>query len=87
MHGFGKLEFSTDAIAVETDFQAQRSPSEVKYVVLSLELLRTEHGMRSNVPSQSEVTRSFLNQQEMSTFLSAESKSTQLHAVETDVEE
>jgi len=86
-HGSGKLEFSTDVIAVEIDFQAQRLASEAKNVVPLLEPPRTANGMRSNVPSQSEVTRSFLNRQEKSTFLSAASKSTQQHAVEADAEE
>lgn len=59
MHGFGKLEFSTDVIVVEIDFQVQRLASEAKIVVPLMVKQRTVNGMKSSAPSQSEVTKSF----------------------------
>lgn len=85
--GSGKLESSTEETAVERDFQAQRLALEDKNAVPFQDPLRMDNGTRLNVPSQSEVTRSFLKQQEMSISQSVVSKSTRLHAAETDVEE
>lgn len=58
-NGYGKLEFSIEETAVETDLRELRLALEDKNVDKLLRTQVMDNGTRSNVQNQSEVIRSF----------------------------
>jgi hypothetical protein len=78
-NGYGKLEFLLEETAVDQDLREQRSASVAKNVEQLLRILKTVDGMKSNVESQSKVTKLFSKLPEKIISQSLELKSTQLN--------
>jgi hypothetical protein len=78
-NGYGKLEFLIEETAVDQDLREQRSASVAKNVEQLLRILKTVDGMKSNVESQSKVTKLFSKLPEKIISQSLELKSTQLN--------
>lgn len=78
-NGYGKLEFLTEETAVDQDLRELRSASVAKNVERLLTILKMVDGMKSNVASQSKVTKLFSKLPEKIISQSPELKSTLLN--------
>lgn len=85
-NGYGKSEFLIEETVVDQDSRELRFQLEDKSVVQLNKILRMDNGMKLDVPSQLEVTRSSLRPLRMNIFQSQELKFTLLHAQVMDVE-
>jgi hypothetical protein len=81
-NGFGKSELRIEETAAEEDSRELRLQLEDNCVVKSMITPKTENGMKSDVPNQSEVEKSNLRLQEKIISQFQELKFTQLNALE-----